>query len=288
MNDEKNASPIAAAPVTPVTPAPVGAEDNMHFRLLNLEHQMADLRGDMDKILPPLSELAKTGQHLDTAVNAIQERQRMAAAQHMAEYSQLAIAPNAQMATSPDAPKASNEPAPLAAPPANSALENEERQAQIQARAPSESITVAPSPEDAMQGSAVPNTQTASNDDVPAAVEPTAAPEGGMNVTNIRVGEHGKSTRIVLDVSTAGKFSYDLDDTKKILTVTLPESGWAGAPEKTVKNPLVKGYSAQKAANGPGISVVINLAKPGKVLSATPMPADKEYGNRIVIDVAGT
>lgn len=57
------------------TPNEAEISENVHFRVLRLESEMAGLRGDFNKLLPPLSNLIKADNSLDQAVSDIQAGQ---------------------------------------------------------------------------------------------------------------------------------------------------------------------------------------------------------------------
>jgi hypothetical protein len=62
------------------TPNEAEISENVHFRVLRLESEMAGLRGDFNKLLPPLSNLIKADNSLDQAVSDIQAGQASASA----------------------------------------------------------------------------------------------------------------------------------------------------------------------------------------------------------------
>ena len=320
--DEKQLNPSSVKVAPDAPPGLQPQDDNMRFRLLNLESQMTELRGDVDKLLTPLSERAKNGQTLDSAVNAIEARQKVIA-QHLAEYKQnvamqaslsapagtsvpvapvaVAVATTTTTTTTEEAPvvvpaplaktdvQATDQPLAVAPPPPPiSPLETEENKAKEQAAAPT---TSTPSP-DAALAKIAQATEAAPEPVTPppasaAAPATTDAPATGVNITAVRFGEHPGLTRIVLDISGSDKFTYNVDNKAKTLMVELPGAGWTAAAQKTIKNPLVVNYDAKNNASGDGTTLVVTLAKDVKVKSATLMAPGDGYGERIVIDITG-
>ncbi len=105
-------------------------------------------------------------------------------------------------------------------------------------------------------------------------------------VTGVRLGEHPDKTRIVLDLTAPGEFSYNLDNTANILTVSLPRSAWRGAVQESLAaSPLVRGYGAKPAASG-GVTLTVELRKPARLLMNSTLEPNEVYGHRIVFDVA--
>ena len=103
-----------------------------------------------------------------------------------------------------------------------------------------------------------------------------------INVQGLRIGEHTNMTRLVIDVSGAVKYSYDLDNAENLLVIELPGADWTGAASETLKkSPLVQSWTVQAMENGQGSRLILNLHKSVKVTkdSALTQPA------RIVFDL---
>lgn len=124
----------------------------------------------------------------------------------------------------------------------------------------------------------------------PAVAPPEAiAPAAGAatsSVRGVRVGEHPDKVRIVLDISGPAKFSYDIDNTEKLLIIDLPQSTWpTGATGSFDGNALVSGYTAKPSASG-GVTLAVELKKPAKLTMSSALEPNESYGHRIVFDVA--
>ena len=124
----------------------------------------------------------------------------------------------------------------------------------------------------------------------PLALEPVPTPtpvavqknSNMINVQGLRIGEHTNMTRLVIDVSGAVKYSYDLDNAENLLVIELPGADWTGAASETLKkSPLVQSWTVQAMENGQGSRLILNLHKSVKVTkdSALTQPA------RIVFDL---
>ena len=119
----------------------------------------------------------------------------------------------------------------------------------------------------------------------PAAIAP-AAGAATSSVRGVRVGEHPDKVRIVLDISGPAKFSYDIDNTEKLLIIDLPQSTWpTGATGSFDGNALVSGYTAKPSASG-GVTLAVELKKPAKLTMSSALEPNESYGHRIVFDVA--
>jgi hypothetical protein len=116
----------------------------------------------------------------------------------------------------------------------------------------------------------------------PETAKPVKAAQTGLNVKDLRIGEHPGSTRMVLDVGGAAAFTADVDNDEHLLVVQLPGAGWSGAAQGAVpKSPLITSWSAQPLENGKGTRLVIQLKKNAKIVYQKALPA------KIVIDLAG-
>ncbi|NCC22187.1 MAG: hypothetical protein EOM26_06960 [Alphaproteobacteria bacterium] len=105
---------------------------------------------------------------------------------------------------------------------------------------------------------------------------------------NIRFGEHGNKTRIVVDMNRPAAYTYELSNDQGYLAIVLPDAGWRGAVRGTLNNsPLFSGYTVQQVP-GKGSRLVLQLRKPVNVLFADQLDPNNTYRNhRIFIDVAG-
>ena len=108
----------------------------------------------------------------------------------------------------------------------------------------------------------------------------------GPGVRDVRVGDHPGKTRLVLDLSKSGTFTYDLDNNEKLLLVDLPSMPWSAAASKAFsKDPLIARYNASDNGNG-GTMLAIQLKQPVRVLAAETLAPNNVYGNRIMLDIA--
>ena len=109
---------------------------------------------------------------------------------------------------------------------------------------------------------------------------------GPLRVTRVRTGAHTGKTRLVLDMSGAGKMSYDLDNAEKLLIVELPGAGWSAPLQQSFKNDAyIKGYSAQ--VEGDKVQLIVELKKAAKITMAQAYKPNSTYGHRLVLDIAG-
>ncbi len=270
------APPEAPAEVPEVKLAAGGASEtqkieNLNFRLLNLERQMANLQGGFDKILPPLAEAARGTRNLETAAMTVQQ------SRSAAKIDPVLLAP-----ASPNTARQNNASGPLAMappPPLNTTPEEEFKR---QMAVTDSGMLPSSSPEAMLGNVALPDEGLANTE--PAAPPPPIAMNA--NVTAVRVGEHPGKSRIVLDLTGDVPFKYEIDNNERVLLVALPGTGWETLPGKAIKNPIISGYTAQMNQAGDGSVLVIELAAPSKVVSATKMGASGDAGNRIVLDIA--
>lgn len=225
-----------------------GGQD-INYRLIRVERDVAGLRDDFRKLLPPLSNLIVADKKLDQTIDEI-------AAKNSIEPAAGAAAPMGVRASAAPVPLKSEDMG-KAPPPVTLA-----------------NAVAAPAP--------APIPQT------PPAVKPVAASSGaGAAVSKLRFGEHPGRTRLVLDLSGPSPYKTELDNTEKLLLVQIPKAGWsAQAQQKLGGHPLIAGYTAQPSADG-GTTLAIELVKPVKVLSEDSLPPNGTYQNhRIFIDLA--
>lgn len=113
------------------------------------------------------------------------------------------------------------------------------------------------------------------------------APKGGASVSDLRLGEHGDKTRLVLDISLLTAYDAKINEGQTTLVVTLPATGWSGKTSAAaLRSPLIAGWSVQADEKG-GSILEVELKKPAKILSTEGLKATEEgKPARIVIDVA--
>lgn len=109
-----------------------------------------------------------------------------------------------------------------------------------------------------------------------------------MAVKKLRIGEHPKKTRLVLDLTAEALFDYELRNDGNLLVVNLPDAIWEAQAKKVfAKHPLILAYIAKKAPDG-GTVLAIKLRKPTKVLFNSVYKPTKRAGHRIVFDIAAS
>ncbi len=115
------------------------------------------------------------------------------------------------------------------------------------------------------------------------AKKPAPAPSE-PSVTGVRTGEHPGKTRLVLDLSAPGKFSFDIDNNEKLMTVTLDGLAWAAPETKSFSgDKLLKSYSITKASGG--TTLVLELKAPVKPLASGAIGPEPGSGHRIFFDL---
>lgn len=111
---------------------------------------------------------------------------------------------------------------------------------------------------------------------------------GPMAVKRLRMGQHPGKTRLVLDLNKKPSFSYDLDNSEKLLLVDIPGARWDAVAKKSLaKHPLIVAYSTHDNGSG-GTMLVLELKKPVQVTMSTAMKPNPKAGgyHRIVMDIA--
>lgn len=112
-----------------------------------------------------------------------------------------------------------------------------------------------------------------------------AMPKGPVTLNHVRFGAQGDKTRVVLDLSGAGEFSYDLDNQEKILVIEVKSAKTASALAGAVSSsPLVASYTTQSDANGS--RVVVQLKEAVKVSGSGALKPSGASGHRIYLDLA--
>lgn len=122
-----------------------------------------------------------------------------------------------------------------------------------------------------------------------AAVATTPAPApamaSGVNVMDIRIGEHPGKTRIVLDVSGKSSFTADLDNQERILVIEIPAAGWNAALQQTLSSsPLLSSYRVERLDNG-GSMLILQLKKAAVISYKGTMDDATTKGQRLIIDL---
>ncbi|MBU6234751.1 MAG: hypothetical protein KGQ41_02815 [Alphaproteobacteria bacterium] len=110
------------------------------------------------------------------------------------------------------------------------------------------------------------------------------APKGD-GVAGVRIGVHPDRVRIVLDVNGPTKFTSNVDNGEKLLTVELPSTTWSAPKTQAFKGlPVVDSYMAQ--SEGKGTVVAFTLKGDTKVLDAKTIKGEAGKPSRIVIDLS--
>lgn len=250
------ADPLAPA-VTAPPPVALAPAESVEARMQRLEQNVDSLRADYNRIMPAFASLNTTNDRIQTLLDEIEKEtgKRPAVADSSTPVLKQTTASvvAAPAAPAPGAVSKATVPVPA-------------------------KVEVAPA-ETAKEAA-----------DVKPAAAPTASAESvSSTVKGVRIGEHATKTRLVFDLSAKSKpdFNYDLDNTEKLLLVTLPASGWSG-PETgkpSASSPLVQGWSVQKGSDG-GSTLAVQLKKGAKVLSTEYLAASGKDGPRLVVDIA--
>jgi hypothetical protein len=119
----------------------------------------------------------------------------------------------------------------------------------------------------------------------PASQMQTDQAEGSSMVKSFRIGRHSGKTRVVLDLSTGGPYTLDLDNRENLLIVELPSSSWQSAMERTYGRGLVKSYSVQPINDGKGSRLIVYLGKATQILEDKAIKPGVSPHHRIFIDL---
>jgi hypothetical protein len=241
--------------------SPLGAEE-IHMRFQSMEQQIAVMRQDMEHIAPLLGRLSiieKSMRELSSALNNAYGATPQPAQNTMPQQPQMMPAP-----TMPQAP-AYNTGVPMATNtlPGSPAIMPMHNQQQTN-MAPT---NAAPKPYIPAVKKAPPKTVTIAS------------------VKGIRFGKYKGQDRVVLDLTAAAKFRYDLDNSEKLLIIDLPSASWsAQMAKKITSSGAIAAYNAQPGANG-GTQLIFSLKKNARVSQARALPPNQQYGHRIFIDI---
>ncbi len=117
-------------------------------------------------------------------------------------------------------------------------------------------------------------------------VQKPAAPAAKVSVQDIRLGgqQNGK-TRVVLDLSGPGTFSYDLDAQEKILVIELKNATASASLQKAgLSSPLVQSYSVQNDGND--ARIILQLKDGATVTGSSSLAPSGGAGHRVYVDLA--
>ena len=178
----------SASSYTPQYRTPTQNEQDVHYRLLRMERAVEGIRRDINKLLPPLSNLIVSDLQLDRTIREI--------------AAQPGGAPRAPSPhTSSFAPHL-----PMQAPPAPSKPLRRRFRPQ---RMRWQSRPLCQRPLRCIKKTSMPASMSQKYSGAPA-------------VTGVRTGKYPNRTRMVLDLNTAAKYSYDIDNNERLMLVELP------------------------------------------------------------------
>jgi hypothetical protein len=107
-----------------------------------------------------------------------------------------------------------------------------------------------------------------------------------LTVKGVRIGEHTDMTRLVIDWTGLGAVKADLDNSEKLLLVTLSDTEWdAKKIVSGLSSPLVSGWSVDE--NGNRKILAIRLKKPVTLKSLDKIAPARDQSARVVIDLSG-
>jgi len=105
-------------------------------------------------------------------------------------------------------------------------------------------------------------------------------------VTDIRVGAHGLSTRLVIDLDRPIKASVFTLAGPARLVIDLPEVGWRLPPKPLPSNVGVLSRLRYGLFEPGNSRIVVDLNQPSRVHEAIALPAEGDQPHRLVIDMA--
>lgn len=264
LEPDRNAKPVATA-------SELVELKQANDRIAGLEQELASLRNDMNMMMPALTKLAG----MQTATYSLNEIQPAAGGSTAAgEVTRIHRNYMQANGTESDNPEIQMD-APINAPAATGVAPG--------AAAP------LPPPVSAAPMTAKPPVPLAAP---PAATAQSASytpPAVNMkSIQGVRFGAHeGGKSRLVVDVSDASAFKFDIDNNERMLVLEIPGTAWNAGPltRMVQDNPLVQSMTASPDGQG-GTRVVFMLQKPAKVLWSQAIPPAGMQGHRIVLDVA--
>ncbi len=245
---------------------PLGTEE-IYARFQFMEQQIGLMRQDMERIAPLLGRLSVMEESIRELSHALN------AAYQQPSNSAVPAAPATTM-MAPAMPAANTPPphmAPYGQPMPTQILPQGTAPAMMNHNAMAHNNYTAP------------QTQQAA----PTQPKQVAAPKmaAGTNVTGIRFGKYKGRDRVVLDLTSAADFRYDLDNNEKILIVDLPNAAWSAQMAKKISSSdAISAYNAQPGQNG-GTQLVFSLKRNARISQARPLPPNQKYGHRIFMDI---
>ncbi len=281
LEPEQGAKPVPTA-------AEVVALKQANERIVELETEVAALRNDMKMMMPAMTKLANLPTAAHVAAEALNDMQPAAGSVAAGEIPRVhrnflqgnefqddpegamdsahELPPSAAVMPAPDPVAVAPAPRPQTPPPPPPAV--------APPVPPSEVPAVA-------AGGMVPGAPVA----IPVAYTPPAIHVA--SIQNVRFGNHeGGKSRMVIDVSAAPQFTFDIDNNEKLMVVEIPGTVWSAGPitRQLQDHPLVQSMASSPDGQG-GTRVVLQLKAPAKVLWSQAIPPAGGQGNRIVIDI---
>lgn len=111
-----------------------------------------------------------------------------------------------------------------------------------------------------------------------------AAPASSHQVNQLRFGQYDGKTRLVLDVDGEVPFSYAVDRDRNLLALLLPGTHWVPQAQAALDTNLVHGYRAEPDGEG-GTRILFALQPGADVHWADHLPPAEDRGHRLVIDI---
>lgn len=108
------------------------------------------------------------------------------------------------------------------------------------------------------------------------------------SVVGIRVGDHGATTRIVLDLTAAPTFRIEAAPDGRSVGVVLPHVLWS-VPSNRLPSALgpITAYAVEQGGAAGDTRLTLSMNRPVRVIDARPLKPDREYRtHRIVVDIA--
>lgn len=250
-------------------------EAGIYARLSRLENDVASMKGQISQIAPALEKMPDLQVKLSELVTELRNLDaRVGAASAHAQ--DLPVPANKPMALAPVEPTVKPAPAKGLMTPTVSSSE------QVAVPKPQEKAEVKKTKAIPMKSADAPKAETHKDETKAAA----AIDDNATRIQQVRVGDYPDKTRIVLDISKRANFTYDLDNTEKLLIVEVDAVAWnAAAGADFAKSPIVASYTAQATDNGK-YRLILQLRQPVKLLRAQALPPNADKGDRIVLDLA--
>lgn len=125
--------------------------------------------------------------------------------------------------------------------------------------------------------------------EVPAQTAPAAGAQMTAAINDVRFGHEPNKTRIVFDMSGAGEYLFDLDNTEKVFIVSMPTASWgANKSGGAIKSSAIfESWSVQDASESGGVNMIFTLKKDSAITGRAELPSADGKGPRIYFDISG-